>query len=457
MSGLLSLIGIHLNGQTLFQHTYDKGYGTNLTVLSDQNILLTEIYRISNFCSMVYTYPEFSFRLLKLDTLGEVIWRTNYINSGLSNHSPIYLFESNSGGINVFIDTWICPPYSIYYFFKLNELGSLNQSIQIPFSFGSAFTSFYCGIDFISCENQDYQILSDNSLIKMNDDGDILSSYTPLIDTDQKLNSWKQISNNNKLFLCGEKELINYSDSLDTIIWRKYVGPFNFILDYQVTESGEILVSGTTQDTIINSHVYSNAVLARFNIYGDTILYKEFLNTPTTIFLSIKQLNDSVYVAIQRDENFKLVFFDHNFEYTLIRDLDHLKRFNSLMIYGNSIYILGSTSDSWLTSNDQKVLLIKTDATGQIAELESISDIEQVDPNSVKCYPNPTNGLITIEGKLNIENISIYNIQGQLLQRIPDVEKTGLSFHLNVPSGLYFMNIDYSDNSRYTTKIQIIK
>ncbi len=457
MSGLLSLIGIHINGQTLFQHTYDQGYGTNLIVLSDQNILLTEIYRNSHFCSMVYTYPELSFRLLKLDTLGGVIWRTNYINSGLSNHSPIHLFETNSGGINVFIDTWICPPYSIYYFFKLNELGSLNQSIQIHFSFGLTLTSYYFGIDFINYENQDYQILSENSLIKMNDDGDILSSYTPLIETDQKLNSWKQISNNNKLFLCGEKELINYSDSLDTIIWRKHVGPFDFILDYQVTESGEILVSGTTQDTIINSNVYSNAILARLNINGDTIQYKEFLNTHSMGFLSIKQLNDSLYVAIQNGENFKLVFFDNNFEITLIRDLDNLKIFRSLVIYGNSIYILGSTSDSWVTSNNQKVLLIKTDATGQIAELESITDIEQVDQNSVKCYPNPTNGLITIEGTLNIENISIYNIQGQLLQRISDVENTGLSIHLNVPSGLYFMNIDYSNNSRFTTKIQIIK
>lgn len=457
LSGLLSLIGNNINGQTLFQHSYDRGFGSELILLSDNNIILTEIVRQSYRCSKMYTSEIYSLRLLKLDTIGGVIWRTNYINSGLSSSLPIYLSESNTGEINVFINSWLCPPISMFYLYKLNDIGSLYETIQLPFTFGTALTPYYFNIDFIGCENQDYLILSENSLIKMNDDGDTLSSYTPLIVTNKKLKSWKQISNTNRLFLCENNELINYSDSANTVVWRKNFEPYDYILDYQITDSGEVLVSGTTKDTIINSNVYSNAVLAKFNFNGDTILYKEFPNSHSIRFLKIKQLNDSVYVAIQSGGDYKLVFLDQNFDYKLIRDLDHLKSFSSLEIYGNSIYILGSTSDSWITSNDQKVLLIKTDVTGQIPELESISNIKQVDQNSVKCYPNPTNGFITIEGALNIENISIYNIHGQLLQRIPNVEKTELSIQLNLPSGLYFMNIEYSNNSRFTSKIQIIK
>jgi hypothetical protein len=455
---VLTFVDKNLCGQSTFQYSYDQGFGTDVISLSDNNLLILEVLRNDYECSKIYSTEEYSFRLLKLDTVGGIIWRTNKINSGLSSCNPIYAFESNNVGIDIFIDSWLCPPQSMFNLFKLNDSGNLNYSIEIPFTLsGGATTPYYENIEFISRENDNYLILSENTLVSMNNNGDTLSSYMPSLGIEEKIRSWKLLPNGNKLFLCGNSCLINYSELEQKVIWKRSIGEYDFILDYQISNDGNVLISGTAKDTIINSTVYSNASLTRLDINGDTLSHKVFPNTHSQRFLEVLQLNDSLYVSVQSSDIFKMVFLDKNFEYRLVKDLINLKSFNSLKVISNSIYILGSTNDSWITSNEQKVLLIKTNTTGEIADLQSITKIDQVSSAQINFYPNPTNGLINIESSLDVKEVELYSSLGKLVYFKDCLNQKELTIDLNIVSGLYIMKICYSDNTYSTSLIHLVK
>ena len=75
----------------------------------------------------------------------------------------------------------------------------------------------------------------------------------------------------------------------------------------------------------------------------------------------------------------------------------------------------------------------------------NISGFNNLD-ESIKIYPNPTNGLLTIDGNNTIKNISVIDGLGNQLLKVEnnnnEVESTRLDLS-NFAKGIYFIQIEY--------------
>ena len=73
--------------------------------------------------------------------------------------------------------------------------------------------------------------------------------------------------------------------------------------------------------------------------------------------------------------------------------------------------------------------------------------------HSTYCYPNPTSGIFTIQGK-NIQSIEITNINGQLIRQLTCLnEQSSIEIDLSkYGKGVYFITIQ-TDNQIFTKKV----
>jgi hypothetical protein len=72
-------------------------------------------------------------------------------------------------------------------------------------------------------------------------------------------------------------------------------------------------------------------------------------------------------------------------------------------------------------------------------------------PN-VSVYPNPTNGLITIDSKLGLDRIQLINSIGQTIFETSNIADKNFTIELPEPAGIYLLNVQ-SDGMTTTSKI----
>ncbi|MBT3209709.1 MAG: T9SS type A sorting domain-containing protein [Bacteroidetes bacterium] len=84
-----------------------------------------------------------------------------------------------------------------------------------------------------------------------------------------------------------------------------------------------------------------------------------------------------------------------------------------------------------------------------VIEYDSISSfVNSVIENKTLIYPNPTTGILFVEGK-NIQTIEIFDITDR---KILSSEKQTLNLN-RFEKGLYFVNIMFNNQSKVTRKI----
>ena len=78
----------------------------------------------------------------------------------------------------------------------------------------------------------------------------------------------------------------------------------------------------------------------------------------------------------------------------------------------------------------------------------SVDDVESI--NSVKLFPNPTQGNITITNSRNLETIEVYNVLGRLVKRIEIEQDNRMDLDLSdLSKGLYLVKMsDINDNAK---------
>ena len=64
-----------------------------------------------------------------------------------------------------------------------------------------------------------------------------------------------------------------------------------------------------------------------------------------------------------------------------------------------------------------------------------------IDENSIKIYPNPSHGSFTVEGE-TIENITVFNVNGQVVKEIQNTKLNSLINITNLDKGFYIIKVE---------------
>jgi hypothetical protein len=108
--------------------------------------------------------------------------------------------------------------------------------------------------------------------------------------------------------------------------------------------------------------------------------------------------------------------------------------------------ILGQTSQSFTaTANGSYAVEITTNCGSVISSCVVISTIgfEEGDlMNDISVYPNPTDGMVTIQlGKLNSASVTVTGMNGQVVYSNNNLQTPSHEFDLNEAAGIYFVEV----------------
>jgi hypothetical protein len=122
----------------------------------------------------------------------------------------------------------------------------------------------------------------------------------------------------------------------------------------------------------------------------------------------------------------------------------------------------GSIYLRWIMTSNEDLVGGSVTASGVskiddiiITATNTVGIEETIYTNTVNIYPNPSNGLITIEAADAVNEIMVYNTLGSLVFHskpstlINSIDLSGFG------KGIYFMNVRYDDNSYYTGKVVV--
>jgi len=107
-----------------------------------------------------------------------------------------------------------------------------------------------------------------------------------------------------------------------------------------------------------------------------------------------------------------------------------------MLTQDTTVFTITVTAEDGVTTQDYTVMVVYC----------NVGIVETHCNASLRVYPNPTTGQLTIEnGELTMENVEIYNIVGQKLQS--KIENLGLQSKIEIDvshlsNGLYFLKID---------------
>ncbi len=247
-------------------------------------------------------------------------------------------------------------------------------------------------------------------------------------------------------------------------------------------QSGEILMSQALSYELVNPNgnpnVFWNKIrLFKFNLQSETIYdeqtYFDDYEMKMGQVLDMVSTSDGGAVILGRRTGF---FYDH-YSWMMKVDADlnqewfHEYTYQSCNNCGNKLYDLELAPDggyvaagsfyNWDIDPRNATWLLKVDACGDLEwqGCEPVGVVEK-EVQSISVYPNPSNGRFTVEMSEN-ENISawsVYNLSGQKVAQ-GSAQRGGqsLGINLNLPSGLYALELVQTNGKRENHKIQIVK
>ncbi|MCF8296459.1 MAG: T9SS type A sorting domain-containing protein [Saprospiraceae bacterium] len=199
--------------------------------------------------------------------------------------------------------------------------------------------------------------------------------------------------------------------------------------------AGQIINNFNTASVDWNNTFHGNVQLSAFGVnlcgHGDT---SNYLNIEIHELPNVDLGNDTIICKNQ------IITLDAGIGFASYHwstgDTTQTISVDSLM--GSGTYSVTVTDSFNCTNNDN--ITITFDPCSGFAELSQEAKI--------KIYPNPTNGIFTIEGE-NLKSIEIININGQIIKKIQDThfdsaQCTVFKFEVDLskqPKGIYFIRL----------------
>jgi len=154
------------------------------------------------------------------------------------------------------------------------------------------------------------------------------------------------------------------------------------------------------------------------------------------------------------------------FDYSIKAGQVFFKALNTLgssssWVFNNTNFAQGDSIAFNIPGNGSyEILHISSNACGidsllQIVELISVNDINK---DRIKVFPNPSNGLLQVNGLKNNSNIVIFDMLGKPLLRISNQQESAIQIDLNdCQAGSYILKITEEQSGTSTIKLVIIK
>jgi hypothetical protein len=427
-------IYIQLFSQSLFQKTFGPGEGKELIKTLDNNLIIVGTLDDYTVCNKFESVDNYHFWLTKIDSNGMIIKKSDNFHG-----YPILINETKNNEFNFITKNASCLSVIPEYFFsKIDSGGKILFDKYLPIGY-SPYTA--------CINNNKYFLMSYWGLLfSVNQNGDTLYSKTYELGVGAAI---LQIDNANIL---SDDFNTNYSsslimkiDSVGKIIWEKEFNKEGY-LHINKDFSNNLLISGSYQDTFINSQAYYNASIMYINSQGDSLISKVFQSSYNWKFSEIIQIKANMFVAVQISDKNSLVFLDNNFNILSSTVLENLKTFSKITKIDSNLYILGTTKNS-------EILLIKTDFNGEITPIIT-NNILQCVNYDLLIYPNPSKNYISVKSQNGINSVCIYNYIGAIIYTKNDINSNEIKINISAyKSGLYLVKFRLEDKSVLIKKI----
>lgn len=135
------------------------------------------------------------------------------------------------------------------------------------------------------------------------------------------------------------------------------------------------------------------------------------------------------------------------------------------MVFGDPCFGTGKHMDVQASTSEQADLsglaagnysVVLTDSLGcQAALIVNIGTnvgVEEINKHQLQVFPNPANEYIQLYSEAEMQNISLFSIDGKLIQNITNANNTNMISINELNSGIYFVQVVYQDGSVSTQR-----
>lgn len=263
--------------------------------------------------------------------------------------------------------------------------------------------------------------------------------------------------NVNDLDADGDMDILMADHGRNTVTWYKNT-------DGQGTFGPEIIISSEAYytNTAITSDIDKDGDLDVVSVsnenYNSYVAWFENTDglgnfgTPNIIASNINHVNKLFATDIDSDGDDDIIATIPNIGRIIWLENDGVGNFGEQQfIYLNALDPLDIIADDF--NNDGKMdVAASIFGSNQIIWFENKGplSIEENQTNHFSLYPNPTNGLLNIQSKTSIAEITIFNNLGQLFLSAENKNQIDIS---TLSEGIYFVNIKDENGQTETKKV----
>jgi hypothetical protein len=186
----------------------------------------------------------------------------------------------------------------------------------------------------------------------------------------------------------------------------------------------------------------------------------QYMTHPQSENIFTWEFTDQQGVILHKDTiiDQQIIAFDHNWSLTdtmnvrvhFVNDSANLDAWyinQGLLTNGNSINCLFQDQLYWSTGSSTPWGSWTFIHGNPGLDVTNVNQSQKIESN-VNIYPSPTSNYLNLEGPKEDYSLQILNIQGQLFHEMKNIngnQKIDVSF---LPSGLYFINVNYNKGSQ---------
>jgi len=411
-----------------------------------------------------------NFMAMKTDKYGDTLWTKIYVDPNLD--TPTSLLQASDGNYFILGYTQISGKGQQTYLLKVDTLGNLLWSK----TYGN--TGVDDGNNIIASSDGNYMItgesISNGYLMKIDINGTILwtkyygsPSYTSFrsvaLCQDGGFILTGKIAKTNQSGINQENYrlyIVRTNSSGDTIWTKSYGGADSYEGKYILANSDKSFTLCIDDSSLAAD---SDVRLMKIDSVGNVKWNNDFGGTKKDISKMVQHTDDGGYILVGISRSFGWINpYMWILKFNSGGDTIWSRRFGSF--YHNHGYAVRQTTDKGYmavghednSNYVSQVMLVKTDSMGNLLSTNSVAEFGST--KLIHVYPNPTDGAIQIDlNGMNIQGaqLEIYNALGQILlsERVSDFNQNNL---INIDlkgnnSGIYFLNLK-SDGCLMTKK-----